>query len=68
MDGKLVHSNAVCNASLELQRQVENKMERVFLHYLERFVISERKKQQACILTLLEPIWNFRFFLKTQGL
>ena len=66
MDGKMLHYDAIWNAILELQRQVENKMERVILHYLERFVTSERKNQ-ACILTLFETIWDFRDFFKTQG-
>ena len=66
MDGKMLHYDAIWNAILELQRQVENKMERVILHYLERFVTSERKNQ-ACILTLFETIWDFREFFKTQG-
>ena len=35
MDGKMEHSNAIWNANLELQRQVKNKIERVFLHYLK---------------------------------
>ena len=68
MDGKMVHYDAIWNAILKLQRQVENKMERVFLHYLEQCVTSEKKNQQACILTLFETIWNFRDFFKTQGL
>ena len=29
------------NANLELQRQVKNKIERVFLHYLKRFGTAE---------------------------
>jgi len=33
-------------------------MEPVFLHFLERFVTSEKK--QVCIMTLFKNIWNFR--------
>jgi len=30
------------NANLELQRQVKNKKERVFIHYLKRFGTAEK--------------------------
>ena len=49
------HSNAIWNANLELQRQVKNKIERIFLHYLKRFVTTEKKIKNKddkwCILT-----------------
>ena len=62
MHGKMGYSNAIGNANLELQRQVKNKIERVFLHYLKRFGTAENffenKDGKWCILTVFETIWN----------
>ena len=38
------HANAIWNANLELQRQVKNQIEGVFLHYLKRFESAEQRK------------------------
>ena len=42
MDGKMEHSKAIWNANLELQRQVKNKIERVFWRYLKQFWTTEK--------------------------
>ena len=64
MHGKMGYSNAIGNANLELQRQVKNKIERVFLHYLKRFGTAENffenKDGKWCILTVFETMRNCR--------
>ena len=61
-EGKMVHSNAIWNANVELQIQVENKREHVFLHYLERFVTSEK------ILKARSKMHAFWIYLKRFGI
>ena len=67
IDGKMEHSNAIWNVNLELQRQVKNKIERIFLHYLKPFGITENilktKDAKWYILTLFGTAENF---LKTR--
>ena len=67
IDSKMEHFNAIWNANLELQRQVKNKKEHVFLHYLKRFgtaVFFKDKDSKGCILTVFETIWNYREHFK----
>jgi len=40
MDGKMEHSNTIWNANLELDRQVKNEIERVFVHYFYDFELQ----------------------------
>ena len=58
MDGKIEHFNAIWNANFELQRQVKNKIECVFLHYLERFGIAKK------ILKTMKVNGAFWWYLK----
>jgi len=53
MGGKMKHSNAIWNANLELQRQVKNKIERVFL---ERFGTAEKKMKTR---TVKGAFWRY---------
>ena len=64
MDGKTEHYNAIWNVYLELQKQVNNKKERVFLHYLKWFGTTDKvykyKDAKWCIMAVFETIWNSR--------
>ena len=63
IDGKMEHSNAIWNANLELQRQVKNKIERIFLHYLKPFGITENILKTK---VHTDVIWNGREFFENK--
>ena len=61
MDGKMVHSDAIWNAILESRDKSKTRWS-VYAYTICNF--REKKRKQACILTLFETIWNFRDFFK----
>ena len=45
---------------MELQRQVKNKIERVFLHCLKRFGTAKNVLETMRVKGAFETIWNYR--------